>query len=114
MATKRKVTPTPPPVMTETYRLNSKSSERVFCPANAIEERFYARDCHILPELVTNDGIVHRCEFLGTWNNRGGMYEDEFENICQREYGMSFLSIRSMWIGRLGHVDEFWHLIKLN
>ena len=102
------------PVTTVRYRIESKSAEYVFCPANAIEYGFYTRDSSILPELVTSDGVVHRCQFVGTWNNCDGVYEDEFENICQRRYGMPFVSIRSMWIGRLGHVDDFWHLIKLD
>jgi len=113
MAQRRKVERVPV-VITAQYRIESKSAEYVFCPANAIENGFYTRDACILPELVTSDGVVHRCQFVGTWNNRGGVYEDEFENICQRRYRMSFVSIRSMWIGRLGHVDDFWHLIKLD
>lgn len=99
---------------TAQYRIKAKSADFIFCPANAIEDGFYNRNSYVLPELVTNDGHVHKCQFIGTWNNRGGVYDEEFENICQDKYGMPFLSVRSMWIGRLGRVDDFWHLIKLD
>ena len=103
----------PQPPVARQYRIQAKSSEFVFCPANAIEHEFYLRNQNIIPELVSSDGIVHRCTFVGTWNNAGGIYEDEFENICQSRYGMPFVSIRSMWIGRIGRIDDYWHLIKL-
>lgn len=95
------------------YSIMAKPTEYIFCPANAIDEQFYHRDSYIIPELVTTDGVAHRATFIGTWNNRGGVYEDEFENICQKRYGVPFMNIRSMWIGRLDKLDDYWHLIKL-
>ena len=103
-----------PPKITEQYYIQAKSSEWILCPANAIAREFYTRAPNIEPELVTNDGVIHKCQFVSTWNNRDGVYEDEFECVCQRLYNMSFESIRSMWIGRLGRLDDYWHLIKLD
>lgn len=100
-------------VFVERYNISAKFNEYVFCPANAIEERFYNRSEAVLPEFVTTDGVICSAEFIGTWNNRGNVYEDEFDRICQRRYGIPFVSIRSMWIGRLGTLDYFWHLIRL-
>ena len=96
------------------YYINAKSAEYVFCPANAIEYEFYHRDPYVIPELVTTDGVAHKAEFIGTWNNVGDVYEDEFENICKMYYGAPFMSIKSVWIGRLGKLDDYWHLIKLD
>ena len=105
----------PKPITTvRQYRIHAKSAEFVFCPANAIENGFYTRDSYVTPELVATDGVAHKATFIGTWNNRGGVYEEEFENICQKYYGLPFVSIRSMWIGRLDKLDDYWHLIKLD
>jgi len=101
------------PKVVKQYRIDAKSADYVFCPANAIEDEFYHRNSNVIPELVTRDGVVHSCTFISTWNNSGGVYEDEFDNVCQRYFGISFMSIQSVWIGRLGKVDSFWHLIKL-
>lgn len=96
------------------YRIDAKPAEYIFCPANAIENEFYHRDPYIIPALVTSEGNTHKARFIGTWNNSGGVYEEEFESICRKYYGMSFVSIRSLWIGRLGKLDNYWHLIKLD
>ena len=102
------------PKVTIQYRILARSADYVFCPANAIEDEFYHRGQNVIPELVSTDGVIHKPTFIGTWNNTGGVYEDEFEDICQRRYQMPFVSIRSMWIGRLGRLDNYWHLIKLD
>lgn len=104
----------PIPKVTMQYRIQAKPAEYILCPANAIEHVFYNRGQNIIPELVTADGSVHKCTFIGTWNNSGGIYEDELDGVCQRKYGVPFVSIRSVWIGRLGKIDDYWHLIKLD
>ena len=96
------------------YKIQAKSAEYILCPANAIEDDFYKRKDHSPFLLQTVDGVKHSVVFLCTWFNRGTMYDDELEATCQRYYGMTFEGIRSMWIGRLGRVDDYWHLIKLN
>lgn len=84
-------------------RINAKFAEYLLAPANGIQNE----------ELETMDGIRCRPEFQATWNNAGGSYDDELEGVCQKYYGCTFQSIRSIWIGRLGYVSDFWHLVKL-
>lgn len=110
---KKKIAIERPKVVVQ-YRIDAKSAAYILCPANALGYDFYHKSPDVCPELVTNDGIAHKCEFISTWNDVGGVYEDEFESVCQRIYGIPFASIRSMWIGRLGRLDDFWHLIKLD
>lgn len=84
-------------------RINAKFAEYLLVPANGIA----------FGEVETTDGIMCRTEFQATWNNADGSFDDELDGICQREYKCSFQSIRSIWIGRLGYVSDFWHLVKL-
>ena len=96
------------------YKIQAKSAEYILCPANAIEDAFYRRNPGNPYRLETIDGAEHSVVFLCTWFNRGTMYDDELEATCQKYYGMTFEGIRSMWIGRLCRVDDYWHLIKLD
>lgn len=96
-----------------TYRIQAKASEYILCPANAIEHDFYVRNQNILPQLGTTDGSVHEARFESTWNNANGAYDEELDRLCQRMFRVPFVSVRSMWIGRLGRIDDYWHLIKL-
>lgn len=95
------------------YSIQAKSAEYVFCPANAIEPEFYRRNPYTPFRMVTTDGIVNDATFIETWYDRAGVFTDEFDSVCQRYYGMNFESIKSIWIGRLGTLDDYWHLIKL-
>ena len=103
----------PAPIVVQ-YHIQAKSSEYIFCPGNAIQQDFYTRRPEVVPEFVTVDGVSHRVEFIGTWNNVNSEYDDEFDSVCQKYYGMPFEAIRSMWIGRLSKLDSFWHLVKLD
>lgn len=96
------------------YKIQAKSAEYILCPANAIEDAFYKRKADSPFLLKTADGAKHSVVFLCTWFNHGSVYDEELEAACQRYYGMTFEGIRSIWIGRLGRVDDFWHLIKLD
>lgn len=84
-------------------KIKSKFVELLLVPANGIERG----------ELETLDGIKCRAEFRTTWNNADGFFDDELDEICQREYGCAFSSIKSIWYGRLGYVSNYWHLVKL-
>ena len=95
------------------FAISSKFTEWVFCPANAIERGFYNRDASAVYGFRTIDGANALPQFVGTWNNTGGEFDEEFERICQDRYGLPFVNIRSIWISRLGYVENFWHLIKL-
>lgn len=63
--------------------------------------------------MVTTDGVNCVAHFLSTWNNKDGQYDEEFDNLCQRLWGCSFRLIRSAWIGRIGNIGQWWHLIEL-
>lgn len=84
-------------------KISAKFAEKLLVPANGIE----------FGEVETFDGIKCRTEFLATWNNADGMFDEELEGVCQREYGCSFRAIKSIWIGRLGRLSDYWHLVKL-
>ena len=96
------------------YKIQAKSAEYILCPANAIEDAFYKRNPDNPYCLETVDGAENIATFICSWCNRDCVYDDELEAVCQKYYGMTFEAIRSMWIGRLGRVDDYWHLIKLN
>lgn len=96
------------------YKIRAKSAEYILCPANAIEGDFYKRNPDDPFLLQTVDGAEHNATFICSWCNRDCAYDEELEAVCQKYYGMTFESIRSMWIGRLGRVDDYWHLIKLD
>lgn len=84
-------------------KIQSKFVERLLVPDNGI--------CR--GEVETADGVMCRTEFQTTWNNAGGYFDDELEDVCQREYSCSFQAIKSIWISRLGHLSDYWHLVKL-
>ena len=68
---------------------------------------------YVVPEFDTDDCVICKPEFQTTWNNKGGAFEEELEQVSMVRFGVPFQSIRSIWIGRLGHIDDYWHLIKL-
>lgn len=85
-------------------RINCKFAEYVLAPANAIPPG----------DVETKDGIACKVKFLTTWNNTDKRYDEELEKVCQERYGCSFSTIRSVWISRLGRVNDIWHLIRLS
>ena len=76
-------------------------------PDNAVN-RAYRDD-----EFETLDGVKCRMEFQMTCNNKNGMFDDSLDMDCLRYYGCHFQTIKSIWIGRLGRLDDYWHLVKL-
>lgn len=84
-------------------KIKAKFAEKLLAPENGI----------VFGEVETADGIMCRTEFQATWNNADGLFDDELDGICQREYKCSFQSIKSIWIGRLGYVSDYWHLVRL-
>lgn len=85
--------------------LQCKFKELILLPANAIDTRE--------KQYRTVDGIDVSVQFISTWNNKDGQYDERLDDLCLREYNTPFSMIRSIWIGRLGVVDDYWHLIKL-
>ena len=86
-------------------KIQSKYNEFVLMPSNAIAPNSF--------ECETMDGIICRIEYQTTWNNSDGEYDAELEEECQKRYGCSFAAIRSIWMGRIGKIDGFWHLVKM-
>lgn len=84
-------------------RIKAKFAEKLLAPDNGIRRG----------EVETSDGIRCRVEFQTTWNNADGMFDDELECVCQREYKCSFQTIKSIWISRIGILSDYWHLVKL-
>lgn len=84
-------------------KIKAKFAEKLLAPANGIQ----------FGEVETADGIKCRTEFQATWNNADGFFDEELDEICHREYGCSFRAINSIWLSRLGHLSDYWHLVKL-
>lgn len=64
-------------------------------------------------EFLTKDDVPVKPQFLITWNNRDGKYDNELDSISQSHFSVPFSALRSVWISRLGRVDDYWHFIKL-
>ena len=84
-----------------------KYNEYILAPANAF------RSGIIRDEFETLDGIRCRSEIDTVWNNENGQYDEELNIVCHKHYGCPFSAIRSLWFGRLGTVDKYWHLVKM-
>ena len=83
-----------------------KFAPKILAPRNAFDG--------FSEEYQTLDGKVCTLEFLSGWKNTDGDMDDDLDCCCQHVLGCSFDTIRSIWISRLGHVDEFWFLVELN
>ena len=86
-------------------RIQSKFVPKLIAPRNAFDG--------FDEEYQTTDGKVCTLDFLSGWKNTDGEMDDDLDCCCQYNLGCSFDVIRSLWIGRLGHVDDFWYLVKL-
>lgn len=85
-------------------KILSKFTERLLAPRNAFVAGFSG-------EYETLDGVKCKVNPIGTWNNKDDYFIEEFDDLCQRLYGCNFAAIRSIWIGRLGHVDDIWDMV---
>lgn len=99
--------------MEKAYKIQSKFVEHVLFPSNAVDKSFFdgtVKDA----TFETTDGFRVRAEFLNAIKNSDGENDVCLDDICLTMFSMPFNFIRSMWISRLGMVDEFWYLVKLN
>lgn len=90
------------------YKIAAKSAPYILFPSNAVEPAFWHRLPGELYEFVGTDDIVFVPEFLHTWSGEC----DDLAECCERRFGMPFESMRSLWIGRLGTLDSYWHFIR--
>lgn len=97
----------------ETYKAYCIFSDFVICPDNAFEPRFYKRNPYDDYQIETLDGKRAAVEFLCTWRVRGERDEQLIGSLSKSILNMSFERLRSLWIGRLGTIGEYWHYIKL-
>lgn len=95
------------------YRIEAKFSEKVLLPANAIEADFFKGQSQEYYRFITADGQECKGRFAAAWNNEDGRYDERLDMVCQRSWAVPFASMRSMWIGRLGKVDDLWYIINL-
>lgn len=86
-------------------RIDCRFSDKIMIPSNGI----IASE----PTASTADGVKVKVKFCGTWNNENGRYDDELDDVCLRLWGVPFLTMRSIWISRLGSVSNYWHYIQL-
>ena len=84
--------------------IQCKYNEKVLVPDNGIAGT---------GQYMTLDGQTVLVRLVGCWNNTGGYYEEELDALCQKEWGISFQALRSIWIGRLGRVGNYWHVIEM-
>ena len=64
-------------------------------------------------QFQTKDGKVCTALFIAGWNNEGNRYDEQLDHICKKYWNVPFDSIRSMWIGRLGNIGNYWYFIQL-
>lgn len=88
-------------------KIRCKYAEYVLMPDNALG-RAYRDD-----EFETEDGVRCRLEFQSTCNNQGGIFDYCLDQDCLKCYGCHFHTVKSIWIGRLGRVDDYWHMVKM-
>ena len=95
------------------YRIESKFADVILLPSNAIESDFWTSEKGVKATFITSDDVICKARWLCTWRNFEGSYDDLLDSICTARWNAPFVTIRSLWLSRLGKVDEFWHLIKL-
>ena len=104
--------PVPPAPIARRFALKASFNRFMICPSEALEQSFFSSQSSLV-ELVTSDGVAHPALFLASYNNENGSYDAELDSVCMARYGMTFDSIRSIWIGRLGYIGSYWHYIEL-
>lgn len=94
--------------MTGRYPIKARFADKILAPDLALPR--------LAPEgvaLMTSDGVACVAHFLSTWDNTDGRYDEELDGLCQRQWGVPFQVIRSVWIGRINNIGSLWHYIEL-
>lgn len=88
-------------------RIKARFAERVLAPGNALAG---VREGDT---VETSDGVSCVAHFLSGWDNADGRYDDELDGLCERQWGISFPVLRSVWIGRINYIGNIWHMLQL-
>lgn len=107
--------------LTEPYRISVKFAPETIVPACAIDSRWLSlrpvteADWELFQNatFVTNDMKRVRLEFVYSFCNKDGEYEDFLERTCQRLYNMPFCQINAIWRSRFLRLDDYWHVVRL-
>lgn len=94
------------------YKIKIKYAPEAMFPANAIEKAFYEDKDRGSALLETTDGVTVRPQFIWTLNTKGGWFDAELEKYSQEHFKMSFEHFKSIWFGRLGMVDDYFHYVR--
>lgn len=94
--------------MGDIFQVKARFAGRILIPDKALP-----RCAKEGEKLVSSDNVCCMAHFLSTWDNSDGRYDDELEGLCQRQWGLSFAAIRSVWIGRIDNIGTVWHYIEL-
>ena len=89
-----------------THKIQCKYAEFVMAPSNALSGG-------LGEEYETIDGVKCLAKPYSSWNNSSGDYDSTFNDLCIKYFSCPFSTIKSIWIARLGFVDSFWHLVKM-
>ena len=82
-------------------------------PRNAIEPDFFKEIPRPYYKFVTMDGYECKARFNSSWKNENGIFDDSLDFVCRKNWGVPYATVKSMWIARLGTVDEFWYILRL-
>lgn len=87
-------------------KINCKYAEYLIAPANAVDSKDDFAE--------TVDGVKCHLVYISTMDNSSGWADEILEDWSQRLYGCPFSTIRSLWIGRLNGLSNYWHVIRLD
>lgn len=107
--------------LTEPYRLSVKFAPKTLIPVQAVDKRWMSirpttsADWKLWLEatFITNDLKKVKVEFISATNNNDGSYDEQFDDLCQELYEMSFAQIKSIWKSRFGYLNNYWYVAKL-
>lgn len=61
----------------------------------------------------TADGKTCFATFIAGWDNRGGVYDEQLDHICQKRWNLPFSYIKSLWMERCWEIEGYWYLLML-
>lgn len=89
------------------YRLAANYSKYVLAPSCALESLWKWKYRTLDDKVVTIDPIA-------SWMHSEGSNGRDLDFICRKYWNTPFQEIKSLWHTRLGHIDDCWHLFRLD